>query len=515
VAWREKVTICILIFIANAGLIFYMLFLGKLLCPDFDKVWNLQEVSEHQGTDDYYAAINGKVYDFTHFYRIQHSDISNLQTTAEEMLTFAGQDLSAYFPQPLTVACSNLVTDPSIWLTPTQTIYDTDAIHYSGTYKVTDATTALYEYSWYNDILSPALDSFFKGYLVTSMSNISTSGLDADKFWAVIQGDLYDLTNYFSTLSDQAESQGYDFLDPEITNLFELHAGEDITELFFNLDLKPSTLNDNFNCLQQAFYAGRVDIRETARCQVSNYMLLVMAIVLCLVILIKFLASVSFGSSKLDPPQSKFVVCHIPVYTEGEQEIRRALDSVATSDYPNDRKLLFIVCDGMVTGSGNDASTPEIVLKILGTSGNLLDLNDSSPFRSVGEGNKLYNRGQVYSGLYEIEGNFVPYLVVVKVGGPNEVSKPGNRGKRDSQVLLMNFFNRVHFQSAMNPLELEMFNQLNNIIGVDPELYEFILMMDADTSISPNSLNKLITNCVNDTNVAGYESNDRNIYFKH
>ena len=35
----------------------------------------------------------------------------------------------------------------------------------------------------------------------------------------------------------------------------------------------------------------------------------------------------------------------------------------------DDKKLLFIVADGLIKGSGNDAMTPEIVLNILGVEG--------------------------------------------------------------------------------------------------------------------------------------------------
>lgn len=61
------------------------------------------------------------------------------------------------------------------------------------------------------------------------------------------------------------------------------------------------------------------------------------------------------------------------------------------------------------------------------------------------------------------------------------MSRPGNRGKRDSQVLLMNYLNRVHFDSPMTPLELEIYHQMRNVIGIDPAFYEYILTVDADT----------------------------------
>ena len=104
-------------------------------------------------------------------------------------------------------------------------------------------------------------------------------------------------------------------------------------------------------------------------------------------------------------------------------------------------KLLVIICDGMIVGSGNDRPTPRIVLDILGADPNL----DPEPlsFLSLGEGAKQHNMGKVYSGLYECAGHVVPYLVLVKIGKPTERSRPGNRGKRDSQMVLMHFLNKV------------------------------------------------------------------------
>lgn len=108
------------------------------------------------------------------------------------------------------------------------------------------------------------------------------------------------------------------------------------------------------------------------------------------------------------------------------------------------------------------------------------------------------------------------YLVVVKVGKPSERSKPGNRGKRDSQVLLMHYLNRVHFDTPMNPLELEIYHQMRNVIGIDPAFYEYIFMVDADTvrtiqcasiwlilfqSVMPDSLNRLVACTADDSRI--------------
>ena len=46
--------------------------------------------------------------------------------------------------------------------------------------------------------------------------------------------------------------------------------------------------------------------------------------------------------------------------------MRRTIDSLAALDYDDKRKLLFIICDGNIISSGDDRTTPRIVLDILG-----------------------------------------------------------------------------------------------------------------------------------------------------
>ena len=191
----------------------------------------------------------------------------------------------------------------------------------------------------------------------------------------------------------------------------------------------------------------------------------------------------------------------VPCYTEGQESLAKTLESLAVMNYDDKRKLLFVVCDGMIVGAGNDRPTPRIVLDILGVDPNI----DPEPqaFKSLGEGNKQLNMAKVYSGLYEIRGHSVPFVVIVKVGGPGERVKPGNRGKRDSQLVLMRFFNRVHFNTGLSGMELDLFHHMKNIIGVSPSFYEFVLMVDADTEVESDALNRMISLMVNDSKVLG------------
>jgi chitin synthase len=250
-------------------------------------------------------------------------------------------------------------------------------------------------------------------------------------------------------------------------------------------------------CLDNLFYIADVDTRSSARCKFAEYLVLAVSILLVTVIGFKFFAALQFGTKNMPENLDKFVMCQIPAYTEDEDSIRRAIDSAARMHYDDKRKLLVIVCDGMIIGQGNDRPTPRIVLDILGVS----ETVDPEPlsFESLGEGLKQHNMGKVYSGLYEVQGHIVPFLVVVKVGKPSEVSRPGNRGKRDSQMIIMRFLNRVHYNLAMSPLELEIYHQIRNIIGVNPTFYEYLLQIDADTVVAPDSATRMVSAFLDDT----------------
>lgn len=66
-------------------------------------------------------------------------------------------------------------------------------------------------------------------------------------------------------------------------------------------------------------------------------------------------------------------------------------------------------------------------------------------------------------------------------------------------MLLMRFLNRVHYNMAMTPLELELHHQIRNVIGVNPTFYEFLLQIDADTVVGPDSANRFVSSFLHDT----------------
>ncbi|PKY38336.1 glycosyltransferase family 2 protein [Rhizophagus irregularis] len=507
-AWREKVALCIVISLISAFVIFILAGLGRIICPKVF-IFTAEELSTHNvkdNPDSTYVAIRGEVFILSTFAPRHYPP--NLVST-DSILSYGGSDASSLFPVQVSALCNGIDgnVDPSVTFDFTgNATQDENAKYHDFRYSTND-----YRPDWYfTEILKKMRSIYLVGQMAIPPHMVKEMAIrDQDKRQiAIINDNIYDITPYVTGGRRAIDQNGQnvpgvnvDFLLPDIVGLFTNFNGLDISKSFNSLKIDPDTRKRQEVCLKNLFYVGKVDHRNSPQCLFANYILLVFSGILVAVIAFKFLAALQLGAKREPEEHDKFVICQVPCYTEGDESMRKTLDSLAILRYDDKRKLLFIVCDGMIVGSGNDRPTPRIVLDILGVDPNL----DPEPlsFLSLGEGLKQHNMGKVYSGLYECNGHVVPYLVVVKVGKPSERSRPGNRGKRDSQMVLMRFLNKVHFNCEMTPLELEMYHQIKNVIGVNPSFYEYILMVDADTEVMPDSLNRLVSAFMHDTKVMG------------
>ncbi|KAK1759304.1 hypothetical protein QBC47DRAFT_293534 [Echria macrotheca] len=508
-AWREKFAINMIIWFSCLVAAFFIVVFPALICPK-QNVYSSAELSGYDGKNNNpaYSAIRGQVFDISSF--ANHHYPPYLPT---KMLTqYGGLDITGMFPVQVSAMCTG-VNGP---------IADSVLLDYKNT-NITGSAAVIPSQdlnSRYHDFRHFTNDSrpyWFTEQMIMLRANYKVGNIgyspeyvktlaDKSNAIAILEDRVYDMTMYLKGGRHQRNPAGQDppsdpdavnFMHQLVVDLFQQKAGEDVTKLWQALEIGSQTKRDMKLCLDNLFYVGDVDTRNSVRCQFSEYLVLAVSILLASVIAFKFFAALQFGSKSMPENLDKFVMCQIPAYTEDEDSLRRAIDSAARMRYDDKRKLLVIICDGMIIGQGNDRPTPRIVLDILGVS----ETVDPEPlsFESLGEGLKRHNMGKVYSGLYEVQGHIVPFLVIVKVGKPSEVSRPGNRGKRDSQMIIMRFLNRVHYNLAMSPLELEMYHQIRNIIGVNPTFYEFMLQIDADTVVAPDSATRMVSAFLDDT----------------
>jgi chitin synthase len=484
-AWREKVAICILIGAICAIQLFFIIGFGQIICPR-QQILNLAELKSKNGGPNTLplVGIYGGIYDLNDFYQSNYH-------SPETMKGFAGFDITGGFPRTPAYYCS-YAKDFKI-----ESLFSSDS---NGSY-IRVRHDEFYRRDL--ELSQRRIDSTLRRNLkalvgwdpndVLALSSKTSSG---NRLMFIINNRVYDLQPYINA----AKSDSDKFLPVDILPLIQDNRGKDLSTVpaFMNAWKKNPDLR---NCFNNLFVVGIVDVRKSSRCLFTNYILLAFTVLLATVIGGKFLAAIQLGSIGSPEEHDKFVMLQVPCYTEGEDSLRKCIDSLATVNYDDKRKLLFLICDGNIMGSGNDRPTPQIVLDILGVDSS----EDPEPlsFQSLGEGSRQHNMGKVYSGLYEVAGHLVPYLVIVKMGKPTESSRPGNRGKRDSQMVLMRFLNKVYLDLPMSPLELEMYHQIKNVIGVNPSFYEYCLMVDADTVVTKDALTRLVSVMMHDTKVMG------------
>lgn len=208
-----------------------------------------------------------------------------------------------------------------------------------------------------------------------------------------------------------------------------------------------------------------------------------------------------------------YTFCLVTCYSEGEEGIRCTLDSVAMSDYPKSHTMLLVICDGLITGSGENKSTPDVCIDMMRDFVVPPDEVKAQPYVAIADGAKRNNYAKVYAGFYKYNDETVPpeqqarvpMITIVKCGSSEEANsaKPGNRGKRDSQIILMQFLQKVMFDGRMTMMEYEFFNAIWRVTGVSPDHFEICLMVDADTKLFPDALSRLICAAVKDPEISG------------
>lgn len=206
-------------------------------------------------------------------------------------------------------------------------------------------------------------------------------------------------------------------------------------------------------------------------------------------------------------------ICLVTAYSESIEGLRTTLDSLATTDYPNSHKMILVIADGMVKGAGSKQTTPDIVLGMMKDLIVPVEQVEAHSYVAIADGHKRHNMAKVYAGFYEYDNNTVelskqqkvPIVLVAKCGNPLEVNdpKPGNRGKRDSQIVLMAFLQKVMFDERMTTFEYEFFNSIWRITGVSPDRYEAVLCVDADTKVFPDSVTRMVACLVHDQEIMG------------
>ncbi|CAG8454384.1 7639_t:CDS:2 [Dentiscutata erythropus] len=519
-AWREKVTLCFIALIMGAVVAFLTVGFRPVLCPA-DSANNSQNFL-HYGTNGGYLGILGwqvevsnaqnpsnfsfislarqqSGQDITNFFKRNNSEIASCQLNSVKQFAACTQQLCSDSTSSSTCPLEkfNLATFQSYNLKNTSKRVGFD----------------------YTDLGSPALKNYF-----------------------VIDGAVLNLNPYIKA----HPSPTGDLLDKMIRSVLNTKnpaGGKDLTRLIFGKDSTKQAMQ----CLIQKYSAGNID-KQTIGCFTADVFNYIMLIVILGIVMVRFLMACVFNwfisfrlaheptqpKKQKQPPPSQiygrrnapwiyrntnsvinainldkigndlYTVLLVTCYSEGREGLELTCESMAATDYPDDRKLLFLICDGLITGTGNDKSTPEICIDLMQLEPEFRNPLPQS-YIAVAAGSKQHNMAKVYAGHYLYKDRRVPMITVVKCGNPDEEGqkKQGNRGKRDSQLILMNFFSRVTYNDRMTPLDYDLFRKITYLMNVTPDFFETVLMVDADTKVYTDSLRLLINCMCNDRLIMG------------
>ncbi|CAJ0888927.1 13242_t:CDS:2, partial [Entrophospora sp. SA101] len=350
------------------------------------------------------------------------------------------------------------------------------------------------------------------GILAFEWEDLVPNSVDINALYFVYNGLVFNLDQYFSNLDVNHSIKKY--LGDKTHEILTESLGKDATLLITN----HLNVNNELKCVFQRYKAGVLST-QPAGCMAADLIIFTTTSIVVLVVVIRFVMAVVFqwfiadrltfvrkkeNGTVVIKGKSPYVIILVTCYSEGRKAIKSTLDSLAATSYNDKHKLFFIVTDGVVRGEGNKKTTPEICQKLLDVPTGLDDPLPCS-YMSIGRGEKKINRAKVYAGHYNQNDRRTPAILVVKVGNRKESNstKAGNRGKRDSQVILMTHFQRVFTSDHFTELDYELYWKIYFLMGITSDVFELVMMVDADTKVSESSLAYLVSAMKKDPMIMG------------
>lgn len=253
----------------------------------------------------------------------------------------------------------------------------------------------------------------------------------------VIDGNVLNMSPYLNAHPDPIANDALDDLIRNILNQSFAAGGRDATMMF----RRRSEFEASMPCLIEKYKAGQID-KDTPGCFASQLVLYFALISVLSIVLARFFMALIFHwfiSRKLSatpPPAPRtaailpnqtmemasikssmaagasvnkqnieigndlYTVMLITCYSENTEGIRGTVESLSMTDYPDDRKLLFLIADGIITGHGETKTTPDMCLELMTFDDPAMANPEPKAYIAVANGAKMYNRAKVYAGHY-------------------------------------------------------------------------------------------------------------------
>eukprot|EP00834_Sanchytrium_tribonematis_P005758 NODE_370_length_8652_cov_0.611715.p2 type:complete len:873 gc:universal NODE_370_length_8652_cov_0.611715:461-3079(+) len=494
-AWREKVGLCML-FLCLMGMLAFITFLISFaICPETygDQIISPEKPNFVIGTNTFLA--KGQLYQYD-AKRYTGLGLSNIDTNQKDISPKIISDTGASYCSAIGIKDMNVLCN-SVKCVNQAELKTTLPIVKKYTWEFLTNSTTLFVYNGYVVDKSAAglnLDKYFSG-----LKSKLAKSLGKDVTYAFRQND--DLINAIRCFSEQYRV-GY--IDTSTTGCFIRDIISNIAMVaILSLIIIRFSLAIGFSW----FLSWKLGKWELTRKELFDQHGNKVGSQSSIDSIKKSLAEGAAVDAIQIPPDFRLIysILMVTCYSEDEAGLKTTLDSLCNIQYPNRYKLIIVVCDGIVKGAGQDKSTPEIVCGLIKEDKSFGTPEPKSYF-SIADGKKRHNMARIHCGQYVSElGRKTNIIVIVKCGTPEEATagKPGNRGKRDSQIVLMDFYRAVMFDAPMSPFQYELFNKVYKLCKVTADKFEIVLMVDADTKVMPDALSHMAAVVAKDPMIMG------------
>jgi chitin synthase len=477
-AWREKVAICFCVFLASAFFVGIFGFVPVLLCRE-RTVYTLGNVQERTNED--WIVLHGFVYDVGGLFE-RHP------TGPQGIEAFLHDDASRMFPRMPPALLPDMCLNKAKF-EESEALQSKEPSCEDFTPEDLKNGLPCHTFVTGTNATAKYMGEFEKGVLAHDGAVLLESPFT---FWVSIHDRVYNVTKYVNDIRNEQTKQiekdhPNAYLEPTLNNLVINKLNEDATELF--LSVYPD--DRQLGCLDELFYVGIIDTRFDVVCFVLNILMYFLLVFVALIMIAQMICSLMYiakGTRTYSEEDTQDqVIVMVPCYNEGGEELIKTIDSVMGTTYPEENKVIFIIADGVVTGAGQELSTPEHLAEILGFE---MDPHNDELYGYESIGLLTENKARVYHGYYEVEDRSLKYLVVVKHGLPMEQqgsAKPGNRGKRDSQLIIMGYFNRIYHGRELSELDAAIEDALIDL-NMQSDDMRLLMTIDADTRVDEMSV---------------------------
>eukprot|EP00956_Cyclotella_meneghiniana_P008092 scaffold10780_cov78-Cyclotella_meneghiniana.AAC.1 len=451
-AWREKVALFLIMVSCSVFFVGVFGFVPLLLCSE-ETVYSIQDVWLQTGEN--WVIVHGTIYDVKDLIYKHPGGVDGI-------VDFLGKDASKVFPRAPPATLPEKCLD----------MQKVDAFQlnvYSPENNFTNPTCA--SFTELDQLLGITCHTFaagsngtqkFLGPYERGILKHTTYALqELGVQYITIYDRVYDVSTYVKSVRENQEpapsgeepslnNNPAAWLTPTLNKVIMNSLNSDATDLYEALFGSVEYIA----CLEELFYSGLLDDNPNTFCATLNIMMYCMLIMVALLMVVQFLASMIYicprNRTYTEEDVMSPVMVMVPCYNEGDNELRKTIKSVLNTSYPDENKVLFMVADGLVTGNGEDMSTPEHLANILGFDIDEFE-DDTFEYDCIGVVHTK-NRARVYHGILQKGHKFLKYIAIVKCGLPEEATtsaKPGNRGKRDSQLITIGYYNRIHYGHRM------------------------------------------------------------------